>query len=54
MQDQASNGLDFEHLNQGGRIFFCGSYLGYGFHEDGFKSGLEVSKIVQKRHVDSE
>jgi len=53
-QDKRSNGLDFEHLNQGGRIFFCGSYLGYGFHEDGFKSGLEVSKIVQKRHVDSE
>ena len=53
-QDKRSNGLDFENLNQGGRIFFCGSYLGYGFHEDGFKSGLEVSKIVQKRHVDSE
>jgi len=53
-QDKRSNGLDFEHLNQGGRIFFCGSYLGYGFHEDGFKSGLEVSKIVQNRHVGSE
>ena len=53
-QDQASNGLDFEYLNQGGRIFFCGSYLGYGFHEDGFKSGLEVSKIVLNRNVESE
>ena len=24
--------------------YFCGSYFGYGFHEDGLNSGMEVSK----------
>ena len=23
--------------------YFCGSYFGYGFHEDGLKSGMEVA-----------
>ena len=26
------------------RTWFCGSYFGYGFHEDGLKSGLEIIK----------
>tara|TARA_B100000683_G_C12271182_1_gene465843 strand:- start:49 stop:345 length:297 start_codon:yes stop_codon:yes gene_type:complete len=25
-------------------ILFCGSYFGYGFHEDGIKSSLEMLK----------
>ena len=24
--------------------WFCGSYFGYGFHEDGLNSGINVSK----------
>ena len=24
--------------------WFCGSYFGYGFHEDGLNSGIDVSK----------
>lgn len=26
------------------RTHFCGAYWGYGFHEDGVKSALEVTK----------
>jgi predicted NAD/FAD-binding protein len=28
--------------------YFCGAWTGYGFHEDGLKSGLDVAKRVQQ------
>lgn len=28
------------------RIWFCGSYFGYGFHEDAFASGLKVAESL--------
>jgi predicted NAD/FAD-binding protein len=31
--------------NKNKNIFFCGSYFGYGFHEDGINSGIKVCKI---------
>ncbi|CAI5999471.1 unnamed protein product, partial [Closterium sp. NIES-64] len=27
-------------------IYFCGAYLGYGFHEDGFKAGLTAANAL--------
>lgn len=30
-------------LQGGNRTWFCGSYFGYGFHEDAFSSGLRVA-----------
>ena len=27
-------------------ILFCGSYFGYGFHEDGIKSSTEMLKYI--------
>jgi len=31
------------------RTHFCGAYWGYGFHEDGVRSALEVSRFFGKR-----
>ncbi len=29
-----------------GNVWFCGAWTGYGFHEDGLKSGLEVAEAI--------
>ena len=40
--------LDFQsklkNLQNKRNILFCGSYFGYGFHEDGIKSSIEMLK----------
>jgi len=35
---------DLKKLNGINNSYFCGAYCGYGFHEDGVNSGLEVAK----------
>jgi predicted NAD/FAD-binding protein len=37
-----------EEINGVNRTFFCGAYWGYGFHEDGVNSALEVCKHFGK------
>ena len=32
--------LELQGINNS---YFCGSYFGYGFHEDGLKSGIDVA-----------
>ena len=38
---------DFPLLQGKKRTWFCGSYFGYGFHEDGLKSSLEMIKTFK-------
>lgn len=37
---------DLNRRSSDQRVYFCGSYFKYGFHEDAFSSGLEVSRIL--------
>ncbi len=43
------------HTLQGARdTYFCGAWTGYGFHEDGLKSGLAVARtLLQSLHADN-
>lgn len=40
---------ELQGLNQEGRIFFCGSYFNYGFHEDALCSGEDVAETIIRR-----
>lgn len=37
---------ELPRLNHKGRLFFCGSYFRYGFHEDACMSGIQAAKAV--------
>ncbi len=37
---------DVPALNDNGISYFCGSYTRYGFHEDAFRSGVEVCRKI--------
>ncbi|MDH3915343.1 MAG: hypothetical protein OES37_04230, partial [Chromatiales bacterium] len=41
-------------LNGADRTFFCGAYWGFGFHEDGVKSGLTALNDFQTWLSDEE
>eukprot|EP00611_Tribonema_gayanum_P027197 TRINITY_DN6646_c0_g1_i1.p1 TRINITY_DN6646_c0_g1~~TRINITY_DN6646_c0_g1_i1.p1 ORF type:complete len:495 (-),score=191.00 TRINITY_DN6646_c0_g1_i1:1535-2965(-) len=38
-------------LNGRRGLWFCGAWMGYGFHEDGLRSGLEVSSAITGKPV---
>jgi predicted NAD/FAD-binding protein len=42
---------DLPKINQSGPIYFCGSYFKYGFHEDAFKSAVELSSAILNENV---
>lgn len=42
---------DVASIQGANSTYFCGAWMGYGFHEDGFRSGLEVAMVVSKTPV---
>ena len=40
------NQSKLENIQNKENILYCGSYFGYGFHEDGIKSSLEMIKFL--------
>ena len=44
--DQAAldNQKNLKNIQNKENLLFCGSYFGYGFHEDGIKSSIEMLK----------
>ena len=43
-QSALINQSNLKNLQNKRNILFCGSYFGYGFHEDGIKSSIEMLK----------
>jgi len=37
---------ELPRLNHSGRLFFCGSYFRYGFHEDACMAGFDAAKAI--------
>ena len=45
-QSALDNQTELKNLQNKRNILFCGSYFGYGFHEDGIKSSIEMLKSI--------
>ena len=41
-----SNQSNLNKIQNKKNILFCGSYFGYGFHEDGIRSSIEMLKAL--------
>ena len=44
--DALSNQVNLNKIQNKKNILFCGSYFGYGFHEYGIKSSIEMLKTL--------
>ena len=45
-QSALDNQDKLKNLQNKKNLLFCGSYFGYGFHEDGIKSSIEMIKAI--------
>ena len=43
-QNTLNNQKNLLKIQNKNSILFCGSYFGYGFHEDGIKSSIDMIK----------
>ena len=43
-QNALDNQKNLKNIQNKANLLFCGSYFGYGFHEDGIKSSIEMLK----------
>jgi predicted NAD/FAD-binding protein len=41
--------LRLDELQGAANTWFCGAWTGYGFHEDGLKSGLAVAAALEQK-----
>jgi len=46
--------LRWAEINGQNRTYFCGAWWGYGFHEDGVRSGLAAARAINGQDVDAE
>jgi predicted NAD/FAD-binding protein len=37
---------ELHKLNEGGPLYYCGSYFKYGFHEDAYASAVKLSSYL--------
>ena len=44
--EDLSGQKDLHLIQNKNNILFCGSYFGYGFHEDGIKSSIDMIKYI--------
>jgi predicted NAD/FAD-binding protein len=42
--DSLGTHKELDSINGNDRLYYCGAYCGYGFHEDGARSGLAVAQ----------
>ena len=45
-QNAINSQKDLHLIQNKNNILFCGSYFGYGFHEDGIKSSIDMIKYI--------
>ena len=38
--------IEIDNIQGRENVWFCGAYLGYGFHEDGISSSMNVTKKI--------
>ena len=46
---QLDNQKRLKYIQNKNNTLYCGSYFGYGFHEDGIKSSIEITKYFNDK-----